>query len=108
MVCPTGLLVLVLALGSMLHKSLLQDPDLAKIRVSADALLCARALLFVRGLVLQLVSKSTGASIIEPVHSRLSILACTPRMPLRYWEHYSPSTLWLRVALICNVTYCTR
>jgi hypothetical protein len=53
----SGLLLLVLALDSILLESLSQDLDLAKVRVAADALdalLSARAPLFVRGLALQL------------------------------------------------------
>ena len=61
--CRTlGLLTLALALDSMLLESLSQDPDLAKVRVSADALdamLSAQAPLFIRGLVIiKLVSTS--------------------------------------------------
>lgn len=63
-VCPSGLLHRVLALDSMLLESSSPDPDLAKVRVSADALnalLSARAPFLVRGLVIQLVKVSSRA-----------------------------------------------
>lgn len=60
--CPQNLLLLALVLDSAILESLSPDPDLAKVRVSADALnalLSARAPLFVRVLVIQLVTVSS-------------------------------------------------